>query len=77
MISSCFLGKSNVDRKKKQAENISVDEGTRIRHRELSLSKVALMITWKNLTYSYFHGFLHLEYDKHGIRRAMLLFVSL
>ena len=45
MISSCFLGKLNVDRKKKQAENISVDEGTRIRHRELShsLSEVALM----------------------------------
>ena len=79
MISSCFLGKSNVDRKKKQAENISVDEGTRIRHRELSrsLSKVALMIKWKNLSYSYFYGFFHLEYDKHGIRRAMVLFVSL
>ena len=79
MISSCFLGKSNVDRKKKQAENISVDEGTRIRHRELSrsLSKVALMMKWKNLSVSYFYGFLHLEYDKHGIRRAMVLFVSL
>ena len=79
MISSCFLGKSNVDRKKKQAENISVDEGTRIRHRELSrsLSKVALMMKWKNLSYSYFYGFLHLEYDKHGIRRGMVHFVSL
>ena len=54
MISSCFIGKPNVDRKKKQAENISVDEGTRIRRRELihSLSEVALMIKWKNLLYS-------------------------
>ena len=62
MISSCFLGKSNVDRKKKQAENISVDEGTRIRHRELSrsLSKVALMMKWKNLSCSYFYGFLRI-----------------
>ena len=53
MISSCFLGKSNVDRKKKQAENISVDEGTRIRHRELSrsLSKVALMMKEKSIIF--------------------------
>ena len=37
-----------------QAGNISVDEGTRIRRRELihSLSEVALMIKWKNLLFS-------------------------